>query len=754
MEAKDIADNDAVRAIRDHSRYLMPNGKFDLVVSLGILLRGLIVNVVNVATIVYLAAAILLLLCPDQSNLHDSVALEGLRSLFAKNVGDFVESSFGRRFLATEILLLLFAIWLVLFAIYRSFVGVAARASPELQSDPGSWPARATGAAIIAICVIFFLEVQRPIVQAVLRWFGTEHDIKKAEQHIEVIFLAMAAGTGVVGITFRFFLNALQDAQKNASWASFFKALTARSILYISAAILPALIYGVFLWIVLLGLADHGKLVRAPDFLIAKWSFDAVSVALLPVFLVVALVTIEANFGAIPNSVCSPTWWKTSAFRTGRFYLTAVWLIGVFLIWQFVFGRWLIPVIETMLHADLAGWKYAAIATWLALIAFFFSENGNSLHRLYRDRLQEAFAIEKGFSSSPLKLSDLKAVKPYPIVNATINLGSGSKKNKRARNADYFIFTPHHIGSDATGYVEAEEFEKAEPHLDLATAIAISGAAVSTAMGRVGVAVLAPTLALLNLRLGFWMRNPLYAHSEEARELASRGDWTLSYVFAESFGLLNEDMKKVYVTDGGHIDNLGLHELLKRRCRYIIVSDAEADPAMEFPALVDAERFARIDLGVRIDIPIEPLRAAALKRKADNIKDPITAASAPAYAHAAIGKILYPPTAGLDNDEGTILYVKSTVTGNESSYILDYERRNPKFPHEPTSDQFFSEEQFEAYRALGFHAMTNALDLDDGSPNAKALRADLLQGLGLPVPPTPPAPPTEPVSAEDLDHTG
>ena len=83
----------------------------------------------------------------------------------------------------------------------------------------------------------------------------------------------------------------------------------------------------------------------------------------------------------------------------------------------------------------------------------------------------------------------------------------------------------------------------------------------------------------------------------------------------------------------------------------------------------------------------------------------------------------------LSSRTATILGDISSRPDDERSYVLDYERRNPKFPHEPTSDQFFSEEQFEAYRALGFHAMTNALELDDGTPRSGQLRQRLLLGL-------------------------
>ena len=736
-EPADTADNDAVRSIRDHARYLMPDGRFDLVVSLGILLRGLAVNLVNVSSIVFLCASLALATSPDEKSLHDSLVL-----MFLRQVSPFsavrVQSWFGTQLLATKMLMCAFPVWLVVFAIYRSFVGTAARISDRLQSDPGSLPARATGVMILVISTIFLVELQRPIMAKVVEWFGDAASTEATATRIEYVFAAMAAGGVAVGLTFRFFVAALQDAQTESSWSAFFKAATSRLVLYASAAVLPALIYGVFLWLTLLGVSDDGVLKRAPDYLAADWGVGVIWIFLVPNLLVAALVAVQANLGALPNSIFSWPWWRDEAFRTCRFYSAVLCLVGIFALTAVASWLCLSRSVEAFtMPRYAAAWKYAAIGAWLSLVSFFFSENGNSLHRLYRDRLQKAFAIDArtpdagGPPAGPLKLSDLVNAKPYPIVNATINLGA-SKKNRRARNADYFIFTPHHVGSDATGYVETKEFEKAEAHLDFATAIAISGAAVSTAMGRVGVAVLAPTLALLNIRLGFWLRNPLYAHSVKARELASRWDWTLYHMGAEAFGLLREDMRKVYVTDGGHIDNLGLHQLLKRRCRFIIVSDAEADPSMVFSALVDAERFARIDLGVRLDLPVAGLRHAVLTRKAALHEDPVAVAVAPADAHATIGTIQYPATTGtnpLPPMEGIILYVKSAMTGDERNYVLDYERRNPKFPHEPTSDQFFSEEQFEAYRALGFHAITSALEIDDGTSRTRTLREQLLKSF-------------------------
>ena len=289
---------------------------------------------------------------------------------------------------------------------------------------------------------------------------------------------------------------------------------------------------------------------------------------------------------------------------------------------------------------------------------------------------------------------------------------------KRGRNAEFFIFSRHFVGSDSTGYADSELLASQEPQLDLASAVAISAASVSSSMGRISVGWLGPTLALLNLRLGFWLRNPKSVraaaqHTEKASAAATDQSANASwedilrlYLFAEAFGRLRSDSSRIYITDGGHIDNIGLYQLLKRRCKFIVVIDAEADPGMNFGAFADVQRFARIDEGVLISLDWWPVRTAALARSADRSKQ-VPRDSEAHKRHFAVGRIIYE-----DGEEGILLYVKATVTGDEPDYVLDYERRYPNFPHEATSDQFFSEEQMEAYRALGFHATHHALDQD------------------------------------------
>ena len=52
---------------------------------------------------------------------------------------------------------------------------------------------------------------------------------------------------------------------------------------------------------------------------------------------------------------------------------------------------------------------------------------------------------------------------------------------------------------------------------------------------------------------------------------------------------------------------------------------------------------------------------------------------------------------------GQLVYVKVSFTGDEPADLREAERTQRAFPHQSTTDQFFSEKQFESYRQLGFH---------------------------------------------------
>jgi hypothetical protein len=151
------------------------------------------------------------------------------------------------------------------------------------------------------------------------------------------------------------------------------------------------------------------------------------------------------------------------------------------------------------------------------------------------------------------------------------------------------------------------------------------------------------------------------------------------------------------LSDGGHHENLGIYPLLKRRCRVIIASDAAADPAFAMNDLANVIRKARIDLGVNITMN---------DLKHDLYPDAETRQTKNCFT---IGDISYPegdPKAA----KGILIYIKSTVTGNEPEDLSAYRRKHPTFPDQTTADQFFDEAQFESYRKLGEAAALDVLN--------------------------------------------
>jgi len=384
---------------------------------------------------------------------------------------------------------------------------------------------------------------------------------------------------------------------------------------------------------------------------------------------------------------------------------------------------------------------YFTVGMILVCISLFVKPNAGSLHSYYRDRLSRAFlwkldelkrealhdrgagcaaqlaAGHEGaanFGVDDFKFTSLKKrshaggwandihFAPYLLVNSAVNLEGSKYLNRRGRNADSFVFSPLFMGSEATGYVESACLEAADSNINLGTAMAASGAAVSANMGANTIKLLTFSLAALNIRLGYWIPNPRYAHHWKGwNAFKSRiGPW---YYVKETFGWLGEWSRNIYLTDGGHFDNLGVYELLKRRCKLIIAVDAEADSAMNFDSLIRLQRYARIDFGIRIHLPWAAIRQVSLAVSPD-CAGPQSVKIQNHGPHVAVGHIDYGEDESGAKESGILIYVKASLSGDEIDLIRDYKRRNHTYPHETTLDQFFGEEQFEVYRALGFHA--------------------------------------------------
>jgi hypothetical protein len=336
---------------------------------------------------------------------------------------------------------------------------------------------------------------------------------------------------------------------------------------------------------------------------------------------------------------------------------------------------------------------FGLLVIWLAW-DMFLNLNLTGLHRYYRDRLASCYLEEPAVPRDipePPPLQSLAAKSPYHLINTTVNLTSSENPELRGRGGDFFLLSRKMCGSMITGYQNTEQVASMNPDLDLATAMAISGAAASTNMGWHTMREYRTLMAIFNIRLGYWMR----WRQDKKGWLASNAFIEL---MREIFGWLNEQSSTLNLSDGGHIENLGAYELIRRKLKFIVCVDGGMDDAMDCADLNRLQRLVAIDFGYRIDFD-----AADLK-----LRDSFSS------NYGILVKIDYTPDieAVSDKQLGWMLYIKLAILGTESNYVLDYRRENPKFPHQSTADQFFDEAQFEAYRKLGESAAQNFLPQD------------------------------------------
>ncbi len=352
----------------------------------------------------------------------------------------------------------------------------------------------------------------------------------------------------------------------------------------------------------------------------------------------------------------------------------------------------------------------------LSLIAScFIGVNRFSMHALYRDRLIRAYlgASNEKRSPSPftgfdprdnIPMTELgKLRRPMHVVSMTLNLVAGENLAWQQRKAESFTASPLHCGSLNLGYRPSGDYGGPRG-MTLGTAVGISGAAASPNMGYNSSPALAFLLTFFNVRLGWWLGNPGPAGDNTFHLRNPRA--SLRPLLAEVFGNTDASHPYVYLSDGGHFENLGLYEMVLRRCRRIIISDAGGDPKFVFEDLGNAIRKIYIDFGIRVRID----RMGLFPRPLDKSKD-----DNPKYC--ATGRIFYSEVDGkIDGKDvvGEFVYIKPVFYGDEPHDIYNYAQENETFPHESTGDQWFSESQFESYRALGSYTVSQICEKLEG----------------------------------------
>jgi hypothetical protein len=396
---------------------------------------------------------------------------------------------------------------------------------------------------------------------------------------------------------------------------------------------------------------------------------------------------------------------------------------------------------------DTHGWPQVWLVHALLLALLLFGilaglgidTNKFSLHGMYRVRLIRAYLGASrpdgerrpdpftGFDEydnlrmldlwPATKPADAKVVgtdapkPPLHLVNVALNLVGGRNLAWQERKAESFTISSLHAGSPFTGYrrtsrtpwmaADAPLYGHPRGGVSLGTAMTISGAAANPNMGYHSSPAVAFLLTLFNARLGWWLGNPGPKGRDTFTQPSPKfAPWL---ILKELFGYTNDRTPFVQLSDGGHFDNLGLYEVVLRRCKHIVVVDASADAECRFDDLGNAIRKIRIDLGVPIEFG-GPIQIHA--------RD----ASIPAGAsrgYWAMARVRYScvdtPAANASNEgesrDGILIYIKPALYGDEPRDVCAYARDRDDFPHESTADQFYSESQFESYRALGSHTI-------------------------------------------------
>lgn len=348
----------------------------------------------------------------------------------------------------------------------------------------------------------------------------------------------------------------------------------------------------------------------------------------------------------------------------------------------------------------------------LIFLGFYIDANRVSPHYFYRDRLTEAYLKTDARTRRPgepkqgmpltvvrddedLRLSDLGRTNnrgPYHLIVSALNLSGSEELNRKSFLSEHFVFSRDYIGSKVTGWVKTENYRANTTRL--ARAMAISAAAVGSAMGRHTFGAQAFMATLFNLRLGYWMENPWRYKDGEPRRPRSRPTFWPWYLLREIFGRASARTRLVNVSDGGHTgDNLGLLPLLRRRCSTILVCDAEADGEYTFGSLNNAVRLAFTEENIRIDLDLSPIMT----------REETASGFWSSQGSVVEGEVHYPATpAGQPAFTGRLIFLKASVSGTRVPvHIANYAKEQAAFPHQTTADQFFDDAQFEAYRALG-----------------------------------------------------
>ena len=398
---------------------------------------------------------------------------------------------------------------------------------------------------------------------------------------------------------------------------------------------------------------------------------------------------------------------------------------------SFQFGLYFVELLASE-HPEILDYILLAIIGLSLALGFFVNLNYIAIHRFYRDRLMETFMpdIENVENKSSTHNAAKRANKayfkhfdckdsipngPYHIINTNLVLVNSDEYIYNYRGGDNFILSPLYCGSNATGWCKTSEYMGGK--MTLATAVAISGAALNpnTGVGGDGITrskLLSFVMSFLNLRLGYWAHHPIEKPSFFTTPNHFKpGNYSLGNLLGYQGN--NKNRPYLQLSDGGHFENTGIYELIRRRARLILACDGGEDHTFSFSDFQTTIRRIEDDFGARVSVDknfsvdgVVPKKQEPKNNNDDLMYPPDTEFADQGFI---LAKITYS-----DDSEGLLIYLKTTMQKDVSFKVKGYKARNPAFPDESTGDQFFDEVQFEAYRELGYRISAKMIEELDG----------------------------------------
>jgi hypothetical protein len=392
-----------------------------------------------------------------------------------------------------------------------------------------------------------------------------------------------------------------------------------------------------------------------------------------------------------------------------------------FLFWASMVAAMALPVLILTALATQQPYDVTAVVATISLLllllfGFVVNANGTSLHRLYSRRLDRAYVVHAGIGEdaghgidegaghdadgllrlSQVQLRDTHAAGlPHLLVCASVNLRED--ESAEGEGCASFVFSAEYIGAAAIGKAIPSS---AAANIDAATLVAASGAAVAPNMGRYTSQASRIALALMNLRLGLWLPNPLVR--DQRQRVGGRlrmwltGRWHQPGPLAtwrEALGNLSIRHRYLFVSDGGHWDNSGVVELLRRHCRTIFAVDASIDE-YRLGNLLRMIALARSELGVEFEADGRLLTS-----------------------RSPIEKIRFSyPTDTVDSPTNYLILVRTHISQEMPSDLVALAAGRGAFPRHTTFNQFLRARDVDAYIALGRWLFQRALGSADLMP--------------------------------------